>query len=471
MKLQRTFFVAFCLLIIPFSIGCAEDIKEPSVAGTFYPSDTGELNKMIGDFLLRVEKSTYNGKLIALISPHAGYRYSGQVAAYGYTQLKGSPFKRIILLGQKHRGGFQGASVYIKGAFKTPLGIVKIDEKFAQKLLDENADVKFLPYVFDGEHSIEVQLPFLQSVLSNFEIVPILIGLPTRKTFDHLVTKLTELFDEKTLIIASTDLSHGHEYHTAKEMDGKIISAIERLSTIETHKLLSSGEAELCGGYPVLITEEVARIVGANHGIIYKYANSGDVTGDKSSVVGYVSIGLIRNPLTVEDKKELLSLAKNAINEYTLHNNTLEIDIKNPKLKTDGAVFVTIKKNGALRGCIGHVQPIMPLYKSVIYNAIAAASKDSRFPPVNKDELKDLEIEISIISPLFPLKNVNDIEVGKHGLVIKKGIQQGLLLPQVALENGWDRETFLNKLCIKAGLSEGTWKSAELYYFTAEIIK
>jgi hypothetical protein len=461
----------FFLFTIPFSGGCSDNVKEPSVAGTYYPSDANELKKMIVDFLSAAEKVNANGKLVALISPHAGYRYSGQVAAYGYKQLKESAFTRIILLGQSHRTSFKGASVYTKGAFKTPLGTVKTDVNYAEALLNESAEVKFLPHVFDGEHSLEVQLPFLQSVLSDFTIVPILIGSPTRKTFDHLVTHLTERLDEKTLIIASTDLSHDHDYQTAKKMDSKIVSSIERLSTVQTHKLLSSGEAELCGGYPVLITEEVARIAGANLGLVYKYANSGDITGDKDRVVGYASIGLIKNTLTENEKQELLGIARYAINEHVLHQKTSEIKINNPKFETDGAVFVTIKKKGALRGCIGHVHPIMPLYQSVIKNAISAASKDSRFPPLQKEELKDLEIEISIISPLQPLKNIHDIQIGKHGLVIRKGMQQGILLPQVATEYGWDRETFLDKLCAKAGLPEGAWKGADLYYFTAEIVK
>ena len=145
--------------------------------------------------------------------------------------------------------------------------------------------------------------------------------------------------------------------------------------------------------------------------------------------------------------------------------------MKNPKLKAEGAVFVTIKTNGSLRGCIGHIQPIMPLYQSVIKNAISACSSDPRFPPMRKEELKDIDIEISILSTLEPLKDVKSIQIGKHGLVIVKGMQRGILLPQVAKELGWDRETFLEQICLKAGLPNGAWKDAELYTFTAEIVK
>ncbi|MBE0426888.1 MAG: AmmeMemoRadiSam system protein B [Nitrospirae bacterium] len=464
-------FALFLLITVLVSNGCTEDIKEPAVAGIFYPSDPGELKKTVDGFLSKAEKVKADGKLIALISPHAGYKYSGQVAAFGYKQIKESSINKIILIGPSHRVSFKGASVYIKGSFKTPLGNVKIDEKLAKEILNEAADVRFFPDAFEKEHSLEVQLPFLQTVLGDFTMVPVLTGSPTRQAFEHLVSNLTDLIDERTLLIASTDLSHYHEYQKAKDMDSKIISSIERLSVIDTERLLRTGEAELCGAFPVLITIEVARRSGANLGLLLRYENSGDVTGEKSNVVGYSSIGLFKNILTDSDKAELLTIARNTVAEYVTNGKTPAIEIRNPKLKSDGAVFVTIKKNDSLRGCIGHIQPIMPLYQSVVKNAIAACSGDPRFPPLRKEELEDIEVEISILSHLNTLKNVNDIQVGKHGLVIRKGLQRGLLLPQVATENGWDRETFLEQLCVKAGLPHGAWKNAELYIFTAESIK
>ena len=170
-------------------------------------------------------------------------------------------------------------------------------------------------------------------------------------------------------------------------------------------------------------------------------------------------------------KENCFLLARDAISEYVISGKAPEKETTNPKFRADGAVFVTIKKDSSLRGCIGHVQAVMPLYQSVIKNAVAASSSDPRFPPMKKEELKDIDIEISILSPLAPVKNVSDIQVGKHGLVIRKGYQSGLLLPQVASEYGWDRETFLKQLCRKAGLPDDSWKDADLYSFTAEIIK
>jgi AmmeMemoRadiSam system protein B/AmmeMemoRadiSam system protein A len=426
---------------------------------------------MVERFLSGAEKVPVNGKLLALISPHAGYIFSGQVAAYGYKNIEGRDIKKVIIIGPSHHTAFKGASVYTKGSFRTPLGTVTINEGLAEGLLNEAADVRFNPEAYAKEHSIEVQLPFLQTVLKDFTIVPIIVGSPTRQTFEYLTLRLAEILDEKTLLIASTDLSHYHDYSTAKEMDSKAISAVERISVMDTERLMRTGEAELCGGYPVLIAMEAARRAGANMGVLLKYANSGDVTNEKDKVVGYASIGLYKNPLTEGEKKELLSLARNTITEYVTNGKVSEVEMKNPKLKADGAVFVTIKRNGLLRGCIGHIQPIMPLYQSVIKNAVAACSSDPRFPSMKKDELKDMDIEVSVLSPLEPLKDVKNVQVGKHGLVIVKGMQSGLLLPQVAQELGWDRETFLEQICAKAGLPRGAWRDADLYTFTAEIIK
>ncbi len=466
-------FTVFCLLLLAFPLGCKGEIKEPSVAGTFYPSDKNTLKESVEGFLSKAENSSQKGRLIAVISPHAGYIFSGQVAAYGYKNIKGSDIKKVILIGPSHHVSFKGASIYTKGSFKTPLGNVKIDEKLAGDLLNENADVRFYPEAFEKEHSIEVQLPFLQTVLKDFTIVPILIGSPTKQSFQYLTERLTEMLreDEKAIIIASTDLSHFHGYDTAVMMDRKMIDAAVRMSIEDVENYLSNREAEMCGGYPVIFAMAVARMAGANMGVLFKYANSGDVTNDRDKVVGYASIGLYKSPYTEEEKKELLALARNSITGYITNGKVPEVEIKNPKLKTDGAVFVTIKTNGSLRGCIGHIQPIMPLYQSVIKNAISACSSDPRFPPMRKEELKDIDIEISILSTLEPLKDVKSIQIGKHGLVIVKGMQRGILLPQVAKELGWDRETFLEQICLKAGLPNGAWKDAELYTFTAEIVK
>jgi len=464
------------LLLILFSmihLSCSAQEKEiePNVAGSFYPSDEKELKEMIEGFLEKAKDIKREGRPIALISPHAGYIYSGGVAGYGYSAIKGFDYKNIIIIGPSHKVAFKGASVYVKGVFKTPLGPVKVNEALASKIIDEPSNIKFIPEVFEKEHSIEVQLPFLQSVLKDFTIVPIVIGSMDAKTFDRLASNIFSIVDERTLIIASSDLSHYHEYDVARSMDSNVIDAIERLSIHDLENLYSSRKGELCGYLPVLVTIEVSRMLGANVGRLYKYENSGDVIGLKDKVVGYASMGLYKIPFTNDDKNTLLSIAKSAIREFVINKKRIDIDVKNPVLKSDGAVFVTIKKDGLLRGCIGHVRPVMPLYQSVISNAISACSSDPRFEPVKSEELNDISIEISILSPLKKVRDINEIEVGRHGLVIRKGFYSGLLLPQVATEYGWDREKFLKQVSLKAGLYEDAWKDSDIYIFTADIIK
>lgn len=462
------------ILIFFLSAACKTEIKEPSQAGAFYPADENVLMAMVSDFLSRAENKLQSGEIIALISPHAGYPFSGHVSAYGYKHLKGKDIKTVILIGSSHFHDFKGVSVYQRGGFRTPLGIIKINERIARDLIDKDADVGFYPEVYEKEHTLEVQLPFLQMVLKDFKIVPVLMGSPTRESFEHLSGKLKEIMkkNKQAILIASTDLSHYHDYETASKLDSKLIDAIERLSIKDVEGLLMSGDSEMCGAYPVILTMRVAKELGANHSVLYKYANSGDVTPEKGRVVGYASIGLYRSPLTSEEKEELITLARKAIIQYVSTGKPLEIEIKNPKLKAEGAVFVTITKGGRLRGCIGHIQPMMPLYKSVIRNAIAACSMDTRFPPMEKEELSDMDVEISVITPLEPFKDVRDIQIGRDGIYIIKDGKAGILLPQVPVEFGWDKETFLKQLCLKAELPEDAWKNgATLYRFTSEIIR
>lgn len=470
LKALRDILVSISIAVFLFS--CNGKVKEPEVAGTFYPQDRNSLASMVRGFLEKAEAQDEK-PITAIISPHAGYEFSGHVAAYGYKQLQGSGIKTVILIGASHHHSFKGVSVYTEGSFKTPLGNVRIDEKIAKSIINESINVGFYPEVYKKEHSLEVQLPFLQMVIKDFKIVPILMGSPTRESFEHLSLKLKEIMSQNkhAILIASTDLSHYHDYDAAVSMDRKMTDAIERLSIGNAESLLMHGEAEMCGAYPVILTIKVSRELGATHGVLYKYANSGDVTPHKDRVVGYASIGIYKSALTEDDKKELLSIAKKTITEYVSTGKILEIETKNPKLRADRAVFVTINMNDRLRGCIGSLQAVMPLDKSVIRNAIAASSMDPRFPPMKKEDLNDMDVEISILSPLETLQDVQDIVIGRDGLYIIKDGRTGVLLPQVPLELGWDRDTFLKQVSLKAGLPEDAWKTAALYKFTAEVIK
>jgi AmmeMemoRadiSam system protein B/AmmeMemoRadiSam system protein A len=476
--MRKTFLPSLLLLLvlIPAASGCSENVKQPAVAGAFYPADANVLRAMVDAYLAAAKTGPEkNGRLIALVAPHAGYQFSGQVAAYSYSHIKEREVETVVLIGASHYAAFSGASVYAGGSMATPLGNIRINEKIAGSLLNEKAQVTFNADAFAREHSLEVQLPFLQQSLKEFAIVPILIGAPTQESFSHLSEKLTEILrrDPKTIIVASTDLSHYHDYKTAMDKDMKVADAVSRMSLEDLERALMSGEGEMCGSYPVLLTMAVARNLGATNGELYKYANSGDVTGDKGRVVGYAAMGLYQSPLVEEQKKELLGLAKRTIVEYVKNRRTPEPKVKDRRLLANGATFVTINRNHMLRGCIGNIQPVMPLYQSVVRNAVSACSRDRRFTPMTRQELKDMDVEVTILSPLEPLADMNDIKVGTHGLFIVKGDTSGILLPQVAVEYGWDARTFLEQVSVKAGLPKDAWKDkdAKLYIYTADIVK
>jgi len=461
------------MLFIALLSSCTEQVKKPSVAGLFYPSDRSSLEQLVDGYLSHVEPMPVNGRLMALVVPHAGYVYSGQVAAHAYGQLRGKDIHTVILIGPSHHSSFQGISVYPSGVMRTPLGDVAVNEKVAASLVSEENDVFDFRDAFSREHSIEVQLPFLQRTLGSVRIVPILVGTPTRRSFDHITQRITELMkdDKGILMIASTDLSHYHDYDTALKMDRMTIDSLERMSVEDVEGLFRSGRGEMCGGYPVIFTLAVARNIGATNGVLYTYANSGDVTGDKSRVVGYAALGLYKAPLNGEQKEKLLKLARKSIETYVLKKQVLNEEITDKRLLANGATFVTINRQRRLRGCIGNIQPTMPLHRSVVQNAVAACSRDGRFMPISPPELEDIEIEVTVLSPLEPLLEPEDISIGKHGLYIVKGDRSGILLPQVAEEYSWDANTFLEQVSIKAGLDRNAWKSARLYRFTAEIIK
>lgn len=460
-------------LILILLCACNREVKPPSVAGSFYPSEPSILKETVDKFIGEPEKTPLNGELIAMISPHAGYQFSGSVAGYAYKNLP-EDMKIVILIGPSHYYPLRGASVYKKGYFRTPLGDVRINEKIASSLINEEFNVRFEPLAFQKEHSLEVQIPFLQRRLKDFSIVPVLIGSPDERSIRHLISKFTEIMKNKKeiIIIASSDLSHYHPYDEAVKIDRRFLSAIEKLSIEELQNCLSTAQCEACGAWPVLIAMAVARNLGATEAVVYKYANSGDTYGDRSRVVGYAAIGFYRTGLTETQKKILLDIARKTIDSYVRYRKVPEFPITDKRLLVNGATFVTIKdRAGNLRGCIGNIYPHMPLYESVIRNAISASTADPRFPPMRPEELDGIQVEISVLSLFEPVKNPEEIVIGRDGLFIVKGSFSGLLLPQVPVEFRWDRWTFLKELCHKAGLPEDAWKDAELYRFTAEIIR
>ncbi|GAM09241.1 MEMO1 family protein [Geobacter sp. OR-1] len=464
--------VVFCCTLF-MSCGCSAEIKEPAVAGAFYPGDKAILQKTVDGFMASAGKQEAQGRLLTLLAPHAGYQFSGAVAANSYAQLKGSGVTTVILLGPSHYTHLNGAAVYAKGSFRTPLGLVAVNEKIAAQLLDKKSGVVFDRNPFAREHSLEVQLPFIQRVLPAASIVPVIVGAPTRESYQSLAESLAKaLKDPKTVLIVSSDLSHYHDRETAGQMDRTVIDAVERLSVNDLEGLLSNGNGEACGGYPLIYALAAVRSLGATNGQLYRYADSGDVTGDNKKVVGYAAMGIYRSSLALAEKRELVALARRSLDSHVNKKPFVETPPSTIRLKADGASFVTINdKSGNLRGCIGNIIPMMPLARSVVMNARSAASHDPRFPPVRPEELPGLHLEVTVLSPLEVISDIGAVTIGTHGLYLEKGGKSAVFLPQVPVEQGWNRAVYLEQLSLKAGLPADGWKRAKLSRFTAEVVK
>ncbi len=473
--MRRIIGLLFLSLFICLLFLWPQGTRKPVWAGSFYYGDPDELSKYIDYFLQNVKIDSFpSGKIVSLIAPHAGYGYSGQVAAHAYCLVQGKDYKTVVIIGPSHRYGFKGCSIYLKGAYETPLGIVEVNEALASEL-SEATGFKYVPQAHQQEHSLEVQIPFIQKVLPGAKIVPVLMGIQSRKTITTLANGLSEILPgKKALVIASTDLSHFFPKQKANETDSNTIKLIQSFETDTLLGKLDRRENIMCGGGPVVSTLLYSQSQGEPGAEILQYADSSDAGGSQSEVVGYAAAALYlkgtESPsgLTARVKEELLQLAGSAINQFIKEKKLIDYKTKNPELLTKKGAFVTLKKKGLLRGCIGFIEPVLPLYETVIRAAIYAACQDLRFPPVTADELKDLEIEISVLTTPQRIHDPLLIEVGKHGLIIAKGDHRGILLPQVPVENNWPRQEFLERACLKAGLPRNAWTSgAEIYIFEA----
>ena len=468
--------------------------RKPEFAGQWYPDNKQKLYAMLDNFFQKVDlPDNIRGITpFGLISPHAGFIYSGQVAAYAYSTIQGKQYDLVILLGCSHHYLNNTVSIYDGDYYKTPLGKVPIARDIVKQILDADKNFLFQEGAHSIEHSLEAQIPFLQYALSkesahdgnDFSIVPILIMTRDTSLLNKLANTLTHIVEDtkkNILFVVSTDMSHFHPYDQAVEMDRRTIDMIVNNETDKLENAISDGSSELCGYWALDTFQRIARNVNANKITSLKYQNSGDVSGDKSRVVGYTAIVFAKSSeyksdeeeLGQEEKKFLLDLARRSIRYYLDKKEMLAIEPpKQAFLNKERAVFVTLRKNGQLRGCIGQMIAQDKLYKAIIEMAVSAAVKDYRFTPVKLDELDDISIEISILTPLKRIDNIDEIVLGRDGVYVKKGFHTGVYLPQVATETGWSKEEFLRSLCShKAGLLPNAYldKDTELYIF--QVIK
>ncbi len=484
------------LLLVP---GCRpsgaadENVRPPAVAGGFYPADPGELGRMIDAMMAAAKPPPVEGRIRILIVPHAGYVYSGPVAAYGFKAIAGQRYKTVVLVGNSHHEGYEGAAVYARGRWRTPLGDVEIDSDLAQKLIQADPRIVENTGPHEPEHCLEVEVPFLQKTIKSFKIVPVLLGTESTGITRALGDAIAKNIDDDVLVIASTDMSHYPKYEDANVVDGKTAEAILTGSVDTLERTLRQQERMgipkevtcLCGEGAVKTVMFVAEQIGARKIQLLKYGNSGDTAGDKGRVVGYSAIAFTssgekqamkkennEDELNKAEQDELLKLARMTVESVVKTGKEPEYANKLPALDQHRGVFVTLKEHGDLRGCIGQFEPNIPLYQVVMEMAVAAATHDYRFSPVSKRELPDLEYEISVLSPLRKVDSWKEIEIGKHGVEVVRGMHRGVFLPQVATEQGWDLEMFMGTLCEqKAGLPRDAWKEpgTTLYVFTAQV--
>ena len=465
------------------ALNFGQKLRPPAVAGQFYPVEKKKLEEMISGFLKKANPPKIEGDVFGLILPHAGYIFSGPVAAHGLKAISGKNFDTVIIVGDSHCEYFDGVSIWPAGFWETPLGKVEVDKQLAEKILSfsERFIVRDSAHLF--EHGLEVQIPFLQKVLKDFKILPIIFGSENKdwKALARAILKNTK--DKKVLIVASSDLSHYPSHEEAKKADQETLKAILTLGPQKLEKKIRELEERnipnaqtfLCAEDSVKALMEVGRNLGAEAKLL-KYANSGDTAGDKSRVVGYGAVAVYKRKtdgLNREEKEELLKIAKTSVESLVQERRIPEFGVKSERLKESRGAFVTIKKNGQLRGCIGQIIENGPLTETVSRMAVAAASEDYRFEPITKEELPELEYEISILSPLKKINSSQEIRLGVQGVLAVAGSKTGLFLPQVAEENHWDTETLLENLMLKAGVQPDYWKKnpVDFYTFEADIIK
>lgn len=446
------------------------------VAGSFYPADKAALEYQLDKFLKNAPTLRDKGDVVMMIVPHAGYPYSGQIAADAYKQIAGQTFARVIIIGTSHKATFEHIALPDYEDFATPLGKLPVDQEFIRKFckLSDRFKLDNLPFNKD-DNAIEVQLPFLQKTQAKTRIVPILFGNLSLANCQALAYALSLSVDDNTLIIASSDWSHYHSYDMAKQLDSKGIAAVVNDDLEGLIKAIAAGETEACGAPGIITLTMLTAPVGVNKIELVKYANSGDITNDKSSVVGYASIIFYRQgtALTAIEKQKLLRIARRTLASKLSGRKLPTFEPAEANLNEARGVFVTLNKDGEMRGCIGYIQTVKPLHVAVQEMALAAGFEDNRFSPLTKEEFKTVKIEVSVLSRMKKVVDASEIKVGRDGLYIIQGDKSGILLPQVAVEWGWDREEFLDQVCIKAGLPKGAWRGedVQLYRFTADLCR
>lgn len=464
-----------------------DNVRRAGGAGMWYPAAPDRLREAV-DGYLSAGSSAVPGKPIALIVPHAGYDYSGPVAGTTYATLEGHTYGRVLVLGLSHRTPLRGASVLGVDGYETPLGLIPVDAEARDALLDCPV-VREQPAAHLNEHSAENQLPMLQRALGDFKLVEMLVGELTEAERTALAAVVRGLWDEETLLVVSTDFTHYGASFGYQPFSDRVPERLRMLNDFAVQEILEvdvpgwdrflrDTQATICGRNAVALLLAALQPFDDVEGRRVAYATSGELTGDFTNSVTYAGIVFWRIGAGLDENEQrfLLSLARSAVTQYLDRGQEPMVYVEQheltPRLQSPGAAFVTLRNAGELRGCIGHIFAAKPLLQSVAENAYEACL-DPRFRdnPVTTAEVSDLRIEVSVLTPMRRLLDPREVRVGVDGLLIVRGENVGVLLPQVPVEEGWNRDEFLAGACLKAGLPPDAWRDpeTELYRFSAQV--
>jgi MEMO1 family protein len=483
-------------------------VREHLTTINWYPSSASQLTQMVNQFFNHAVHKDIPGKIVGLVSPHAGLSYSGQCAAAGFKQFSNlETVERVILLGVAHRGQFYGAAVSDFQFNSTPMGLIPVDSAVTTRLAKEKLFRKS-NRTMQQEHSLENQLPLLQYVMNqagnkHYKIVPILFSALDQKDFKRVADTIKKYIHAKTIVIASTDFTHyGHNYgytpfredikNKLTQLDMGMVTCINDMDVKGYFNYKRKTGITMCGFTPVGVLLNLFKASGYQ-GTLVDYYKSGDNSNNYTLSVSYASIVISKqkgakmkenqksknsnNPLQLNhsEKKVLLTLARQTLQDYFLGQEISMKEFKmkhkiSPLMQEQAGVFVTLKKRGHLRGCIGSIVGQEPLCDGVRNNAIKAALQDPRFSAVKAKELAAIDMEISVMTPLQKISNYKDIRLGIDGVIIRKGYHQAVFLPQVATETGWSLDRFLGQLCRKAGLSSDAYRSQGINFFVFQAL-
>lgn len=473
--------------------------RKPVAAGRFYSANTETLKKDIARLFSECTKTEEDINPRAIIVPHAGYVFSGRIAASSFSATpRNASYENIFLIGSSHIMAFEGASVYSTGDFITPLGKITVNREIAEKLKKENPVLRFPPTAHLEDHCLEVQIPLIQYYYSATpKIVPVIIGTTNPADIKKIAEALRPWFTPENLFVISSDFSHYPSYEDGNKADRltatailsgdpqTLMDALKKNSASNIHGLATS----MCGWTSGLT---LLYLASGNKNLEYKkidYCNSGDSPyGNKDEVVGYHAIALVEKTnnksrqagpenefsFNPEEKDLLFEIARNSIKSILYNKTKFTPDEKKlpEALKRPLGAFVTLKINGALRGCIGRFVSTQPLWELVGESAISSAFSDPRFPDLTLSEYDKVEIEITVLGPMRKITNISEIGLGKHGIYVKKGMNAGTMLPQVATENKWSVEEFLGYTARdKAGIGWDGWRTAEIFIYDGLVLE